>query len=147
MRGLESGEREKGKREEGSREREREEFQERMREGGNKKYVESDKGEMEREVQLDVVPLDICGIVLGSHYLYERKAIFFKEENKYHLTKDGVEYIVREHSMKTKLSLVSARKMKRLINARKKFLLIVVKANMLNNVLILRVVILLIRIN
>jgi len=118
-----------------------------MREGGNKKYVESDKGEMEREVQLDVVPLDICGIVLGSHYLYERKAIFFKEENKYHLTKDGVEYIVREHSMKTKLSLVSARKMKRLINARKKFLLIVVKANMLNNVLILRVVILLIRIN
>ncbi len=50
------------------------------------------------EVQLDVVPLDIRGIVLGSHYLYERKAIFFKEENKYHLTKDGVEYIVREHS-------------------------------------------------
>jgi len=49
VRGLESGEREKGKREEGSREREREEFQERMREGGNKKYVESDKGEMERE--------------------------------------------------------------------------------------------------
>jgi len=29
------------------------------------------------EVDLDVVPLDICGIVLGSPYLYDRKYIFF----------------------------------------------------------------------
>ena len=28
------------------------------------------------EVELDIVPLDICGIVLGSPYLYEIKAIF-----------------------------------------------------------------------
>jgi hypothetical protein len=27
------------------------------------------------EVDLDVVPLDICGIVLGSPYLYDRKAV------------------------------------------------------------------------
>lgn len=39
------------------------------------------------EVELDVVPLDICGIVLGSTYLYDRKAILFHHENKYHLTK------------------------------------------------------------
>ena len=28
------------------------------------------------EVDLDVVPLDICGIVLGSPYLYDSQAIF-----------------------------------------------------------------------
>ena len=46
------------------------------------------------EVELDVVPLDICGIVLGSPYLYDRKAVFYREQNKYHLFKDGVENIV-----------------------------------------------------
>ena len=39
------------------------------------------------EVEMDVVPLDICGIVLGSPYLYDRDAILFRKENKYHLTK------------------------------------------------------------
>jgi len=34
------------------------------------------------EVDLDVVPLDIYGIVLGSPYLYDRKAVFFRHENK-----------------------------------------------------------------
>ena len=59
------------------------------------------------EVELDVVPLDICGIVLGSLYLYDRKYIFHRHENKYHLFKDGVEYIVRVHSKKLNLSLVN----------------------------------------
>ena len=40
------------------------------------------------EGNLDVVPLDIYGIVLGSPYLYDSKAIFFRHENKYHLKKD-----------------------------------------------------------
>jgi hypothetical protein len=47
------------------------------------------------EVDLDVVPLDIGGIVLGSPYLYHRKIVFFRHEKKYHLTKGGVEYIIR----------------------------------------------------
>ena len=51
------------------------------------------------EVELDVVPLDICGIVLGSPYLYDRKAVFYREQNKYHVFKDGVEYIVRAHKI------------------------------------------------
>ena len=42
------------------------------------------------EVELDIVPLDICGIVLESPYLYDRKAIFYRAENKYQLTKDGI---------------------------------------------------------
>ena len=40
------------------------------------------------EVELDVVPLDICGIMLGSPYLYDRKTIFFNEHNMYHFFKD-----------------------------------------------------------
>ena len=35
------------------------------------------------EVDLDVVPLDICGIVLGSPYMYHRKAMFYREDNMY----------------------------------------------------------------
>jgi hypothetical protein len=79
------------------------------------------------EVDLDFVPLDICGIVLGSPYLYDRKAIFFLHENKYHLTKRGVEYIVRAHSMRVNTTLVSAGKMKRLINTNKRYVLMVIK--------------------
>jgi len=59
------------------------------------------------EVELDVVLLDICGIVLGSPYLYDRKAKFYREENKYQLMKDGIEYIVRAYQMKNNISLVS----------------------------------------
>jgi hypothetical protein len=46
------------------------------------------------EVDLDVVSLNICAIVLGSPYIYDRKAVFFRHEKNYHLTKGGVEYIV-----------------------------------------------------
>jgi hypothetical protein len=79
------------------------------------------------EVDLDVVSLDICGIVLGSLYLYDRKAGFFRHENKYHLTKGGVEYIFRAHNMKVNTTLVSAGHMKRLINTNKRYVLMVVR--------------------
>ena len=49
------------------------------------------------EVELDVVPIDICGVVLGSPYLYDHDAVFYRREHKYHLKKDGVEFIVRAH--------------------------------------------------
>ena len=79
------------------------------------------------EVYLDVVPLDICGIVLGSPYLYDMKAIFYREDNMYKLTKYGIEYIVHAHRMKTSISLVSASQMKMLVNASKNFVLMIVK--------------------
>jgi hypothetical protein len=79
------------------------------------------------EVELDVIPLDICGIVLGSPYLYDRRAIFHRHENKYHLFKNGVEYIVRAHTKKMNLSLVNAGQMKRLVNASKNFVLLMIK--------------------
>jgi hypothetical protein len=68
------------------------------------------------EVELDVVPLDICDIILGSPYLFDRKVIFYFEDNKYHLFKDGIEFIVRAHRIKTNISLVSIGKMKRLMS-------------------------------
>jgi hypothetical protein len=42
------------------------------------------------EVDLVVVPLEICAIVLGSPYLFDIKDVFYREENKYHLFKDEV---------------------------------------------------------
>ena len=58
------------------------------------------------EVELDVVPLDICGIVLGSPYLYDRKAILYREKNQYHIFKDGIEYVIHAHQMKASMSLI-----------------------------------------
>eukprot|EP00253_Pinus_taeda_P032964 PITA_32964 len=77
------------------------------------------------EVKLDVIPLDICGMVLGSPYLYDRKEIFFCHENKYQITKDGVEYIVRAHQTKINANLVSAGQMKRLVNSSKGCMLMI----------------------
>jgi len=71
------------------------------------------------EVDLDVVPMDICDIVLGSPYLYDKKVVFFHHENKYHLRKDEVEYIVRTHRAKFSAGLVSAGQMKWLVNSNK----------------------------
>jgi hypothetical protein len=72
------------------------------------------------KVDFDVVSFVICGIVLGSPYLYDKKVLFHPEK-KYHLTKGGVEYIVRAHSMRVNTTLVSARQMKRLINTNKRY--------------------------
>jgi hypothetical protein len=66
-----------------------------------------------------VIPLDICGIVFGIPYLYDRKAIFFREENMYHLIKDGIKYIVRSHHMKRNIYLSTTRQLKRIVNASK----------------------------
>ena len=46
---------------------------------------------------------------------------------KYHLFKNGVEYIVREHNKTLILSLVNPGKMKRLVNAIKNFVLLMIK--------------------
>lgn len=48
----------------------------------------------------DVIKLDTCGMVLGSPYLYDRKAIFYREQNQYHLFKKGIEYVVHSHHTK-----------------------------------------------
>jgi hypothetical protein len=49
------------------------------------------------EVTCDVVSLSECGMVLGSPYLYDRKAIFYRTKNQYQLTKAGQDYVVHAH--------------------------------------------------
>ena len=61
--------------------------------------------------------LEILGFVLGSPYLYDRKVLFHHYENKYHLFKDVIEYIVRAHKKETILSLIHVGEMKRIVNA------------------------------
>eukprot|EP00253_Pinus_taeda_P028538 PITA_28538 len=78
-------------------------------------------------VELDVVPFDIAGIVLGSPYFFDRKSTFHRHENKYHLSKDGKEFIVRSHRKKTNIAKVNARQVKRLVNSSKNFVLLMIK--------------------
>ena len=60
------------------------------------------------------------------HNLYDRRAIFHRHENKYHLFKNGVEYIVRANKKKLNLSLVS-RQIKTLVNKNKNYVLLMIK--------------------
>ena len=55
--------------------------------------------------------------MLGSPYLYDRKSIFYREHNKYHLFKDGIEYIVKAHHMKNEGSIVNTGHLKMIVNA------------------------------
>jgi hypothetical protein len=57
------------------------------------------------EITCDVVPLNECGMVLVIHYLYDRKAILYREHNQYHLIKEGNEYVVHAHHFKANQSL------------------------------------------
>ena len=69
------------------------------------------------EVEFDLVPPYICGIVLGIPYLYDRKAIFYQEHNQYHLFKEEIEYIVHSHSYKNDKSMGTTQQLKRVVNA------------------------------
>ena len=55
-----------------------------------------------------MVPVDICGVVLRSPYLYDRDTLFYRREHKYHLKKYRVEFIGRAHQNKNHLNLVVA---------------------------------------
>jgi hypothetical protein len=65
------------------------------------------------EVTCDVVSLNECGMVLCSPYLYDRKAIFYREHNQYHLTKEGNEYVVHAHHLKANQSLQTMEKLRK----------------------------------
>jgi hypothetical protein len=70
------------------------------------------------EVTCDVVPLNECGMVLGSPYLYDRKEIFYREHNQYHLTKGGNEYGVHAHHLKENQSLQTMEQLRKVAYAR-----------------------------
>ena len=77
-------------------------------------------------MELDVVLVDICGVVLGSPYLYDRDAAFYRSEHKYHLKKEGVEFIVRAHKVKSNLDLIVSNQVKQFISS-SKYVLMVIK--------------------
>ena len=52
------------------------------------------------EVDLDVVPLDVCGVVFGSPYMYMRDAIVMRRANQYCLIKDRKSFIVNTYKGK-----------------------------------------------
>ena len=54
-------------------------------------------------------------------------SIFYRREHKYHLEKDGVEFIVRVHQNKNHLNSVNVNQMKRLISSNKRFVIMCVK--------------------
>jgi len=56
---------------------------------------------------VDVVPIDVCGIVFGSPYMYTRDAIVMTRENQYQLIKDENSFIINAHKGKPYVSLVS----------------------------------------
>ena len=64
---------------------------------------------------------------MGIPYLYDRKESFYFHDNKYIFLENGVEYIVRAHRKKLKISLVNAGYMKRLVNASKTFFIFMSK--------------------
>jgi len=72
------------------------------------------------EVELDVVPLDVCEVVFGISYMYMRDAIFMQRANHYSLIKDGKAYIINAHKGKSNILLVSVNQAKKLISSSKK---------------------------
>jgi hypothetical protein len=65
------------------------------------------------ELICDVVLLEACGMVLASSYLHDRKTIFFKEQNQYHLTKEKTKYVVHAHLIKGNQSLLTMEQLKK----------------------------------
>jgi len=69
------------------------------------------------EVIVDVVPLDICGVLFRNTYL--------RRENKYMFIKYGIHFNICSHKKNKKISLVTTSQLKCLINLGKKFVLMV----------------------
>jgi hypothetical protein len=72
------------------------------------------------EVTCYLVPLNECGMVLGIPYLYDRKAIFYRERNQCHLIKSGQEYVVHAHHLKENKSLQTMEQLRKVAHERNK---------------------------
>ncbi|GJR36909.1 hypothetical protein Tco_1212593 [Tanacetum coccineum] len=60
------------------------------------------------EVTCEVVPLDICQVIFGSPYLWERDEVYFRRAQKYELEKDGKKYIVNKSNITKDDDIVKA---------------------------------------
>jgi hypothetical protein len=67
------------------------------------------------EVTCDVVSLRECGMVLGSPYLYDRKAIFYRTKIQYQFTNAGQDYVVHAHHVKENKTLQTMEQLKKAV--------------------------------
>jgi len=49
------------------------------------------------EVELDVVPLDVCRVMFGSPDMYMWEIIFMQRANQYWIVKDGKLFTINKH--------------------------------------------------
>ncbi|GKA83290.1 reverse transcriptase [Tanacetum coccineum] len=59
------------------------------------------------EVMCEVVPLDICHVIFGSPYLWERNAVYFRRAQKYQFEKDGQKYLVKRSTGSGNVELIT----------------------------------------
>jgi hypothetical protein len=59
-------------------------------------------------------------MVLGSPYLYDRKAFFYRTKNQYQLTKACQDYVVHAHHVKANKTLQIMEQLKKEVQARNK---------------------------
>jgi len=59
-------------------------------------------------------------MVLGSPYLYDCKAIFYRTKNQYQLTKEGQDYVVHAHHVKENKTLQTMEQLKKAVKERNK---------------------------
>ena len=59
------------------------------------------------EVELDVIPMDFCGVVFGCPYMYMMVTIFMETSNQYVFRKDKKSFMINVHKGKSMNSIVS----------------------------------------
>jgi len=79
------------------------------------------------EMEVDVVIIDMCGVVFGSPYMYMRDGIFMRRENQYRMIKDKKYFIINAHKGKSKIYVVSSNQDTKLIVSSRNFLLLFFK--------------------
>ena len=72
-----------------------------------------------------MVPLDICEVVMGSPYIWDRDAIFLRRANQWKLVKEGKTYLINDYKGKEKISLLSTNQAKHLINGSQRLMMLV----------------------
>nr|CAD1831224.1 unnamed protein product [Ananas comosus var. bracteatus] len=79
------------------------------------------------EMMCEVVSLNICNLIFGSPYLWDRDATFFCRPQQYQFIKDGQKFLFTTEPLSTTVDLVTACQVKRMINACQKFDLLVIR--------------------
>lgn len=80
------------------------------------------------EITCKVVPLDICQVILGNPYLWDKDAVYFRRAQKYQLEKDEKRYIVHKNQTHRMVELVTACQARRMVNASQKFVLLMIRS-------------------